>query len=114
LVFAVCYPYPSPTAWAHTAPVDGNPQETGFTAVWPPKKPILNLKDGANLDVMTILVSKNLPIFGALTSTSYHPRGDNTLYTDGSVHFLKSAIHGLVWRALGTVSDAEVVSADGL
>jgi hypothetical protein len=31
---------------------------------------------------------------------------------DGSVRLVKSAIDGMVWRALGTVAGAEVIGSD--
>jgi len=102
----------SPPATAHTAWVDGNPQETGFTTAWPPNKLTLNATIQVDLDVMNYLVSKNLPIYGAITSRSYHPGGVNALFADGSVHFVKSTIDGNTWRALGSVQGGEVVSAD--
>ncbi len=37
-----------------------------------------------------------------ISSRSYHPGGVNTCYADGSVHFSKSTINPLTWRALGT------------
>ncbi len=43
---------------------------------------------------------------------SRHPGGANMLFADGSVHFLKSAINPLVWRALATRNLGEVLSAD--
>ena len=50
--------------------------------------------------------------FAAVTSRSYHPGGVNVLFADGSVHFIKSSINGLPWRALGTYGGGEVISAD--
>ncbi len=43
---------------------------------------------------------------------SRHPGGVNFLFADGSVHFLKSSIHPVPWRALATRSGGEVISAD--
>jgi prepilin-type N-terminal cleavage/methylation domain-containing protein/prepilin-type processing-associated H-X9-DG protein len=102
----------TPPATAHAAWVDGNPQETGFTTAWPPNKLTLNVAARTDLDVMNFLVSKNQPIFGALTARSYHPGGINVLFADGGVRFVKSTVNGNTWRALGTVSGAEAVSAD--
>ena len=52
------------------------------------------------------------PTFAAVTARSYHPGGVNSLFGDGSVHFVKNTISGPTWRALGTISGGEVVSAD--
>jgi prepilin-type processing-associated H-X9-DG protein len=42
----------------------------------------------------------------------YHPGGANFLLADGSVRFIKSTVNGATWRALGTVTGGEVISAD--
>jgi prepilin-type processing-associated H-X9-DG protein/prepilin-type N-terminal cleavage/methylation domain-containing protein len=46
--------------------------------------------------------------------TSHHPGGVNVLFLDGSVRFVTETINTNNWRALGTRSGGEVVSADGL
>ena len=43
---------------------------------------------------------------------SQHPGGANMLFADGSVHFLKSSINPITWRALATRAFGEVISAD--
>ncbi len=43
---------------------------------------------------------------------SRHPGGANFAFADGSVHFLKSAINPMPWRALATRNFGEVISAD--
>jgi prepilin-type processing-associated H-X9-DG protein len=43
---------------------------------------------------------------------SRHPGGVNFLYADGSVHFLKSTINPIPWRALATRAGNEALSAD--
>ena len=43
---------------------------------------------------------------------SRHPGGANMLFADGSVHFLKSSINPIPWRALATRAFGEVISAD--
>jgi prepilin-type N-terminal cleavage/methylation domain-containing protein/prepilin-type processing-associated H-X9-DG protein len=43
---------------------------------------------------------------------SRHPGGANMLFGDGSVHFLKSSISPIPWRALATRAFGEVISAD--
>jgi prepilin-type N-terminal cleavage/methylation domain-containing protein/prepilin-type processing-associated H-X9-DG protein len=45
-------------------------------------------------------------------SRSRHPSGVNTLFGDGSVHFMKNSISPITWVALGSISAGEVVSAD--
>ncbi|MDR3637256.1 MAG: DUF1559 domain-containing protein [Isosphaeraceae bacterium] len=43
---------------------------------------------------------------------SRHPGGANFLFGDGSVHFLKSSINPIPWRAMATRNYNEVISAD--
>jgi prepilin-type processing-associated H-X9-DG protein len=43
---------------------------------------------------------------------SRHPGGANFVFGDGSVHFLKSTINPMTWRALATRNFGEVISAD--
>jgi prepilin-type N-terminal cleavage/methylation domain-containing protein len=102
----------SPPGTGHTAWVDGNSQETGMTTAFTPNKQALNPKNRADLDIATLLISKNQPIYGAITARSYHPAGVNALLGDGSVRFLKSTVDGATYRALGTIAGAEVISSD--
>ena len=83
-----------------------------MTTAFPPNKPAINPTSGADLDILTVLVSKNQPVYGAITARSYHPGGVNALFADGSVRFVKSSIDGVTWRALGTVAGGEVISGD--
>jgi prepilin-type N-terminal cleavage/methylation domain-containing protein/prepilin-type processing-associated H-X9-DG protein len=101
-----------PPGQGHTAWVDGNSQETGMTTAFPPNKAAINPTSGADLDIETVLISKDQPVYGAITARSYHPGGVNALFADGSVRFSKSTIDGNTWRALGTVSGGEVISSD--
>jgi prepilin-type processing-associated H-X9-DG protein/prepilin-type N-terminal cleavage/methylation domain-containing protein len=101
-----------PAGQGHTAWVDGNSQETGMTTAFPPNKPAINPTNRADLDILTVLISKNQPLYGAITARSYHPGGVNALFADGSVRFAKSSIDGATWRALGTVAGGEVISGD--
>ena len=43
---------------------------------------------------------------------SRHPGGINTLFGDGSVHFIKDTINHPTWVALNTIKGGEVLSAD--
>jgi prepilin-type N-terminal cleavage/methylation domain-containing protein/prepilin-type processing-associated H-X9-DG protein len=43
---------------------------------------------------------------------SRHPGGVNSLFGDGSVHFLKNSINALTWVQLGSINGGEVVSSD--
>jgi prepilin-type N-terminal cleavage/methylation domain-containing protein/prepilin-type processing-associated H-X9-DG protein len=43
---------------------------------------------------------------------SRHPGGVNSLFGDGSVHFLKNSVNALTWVQLGSINGGEVVSSD--
>jgi prepilin-type N-terminal cleavage/methylation domain-containing protein/prepilin-type processing-associated H-X9-DG protein len=101
-----------PPGQGHTAWVDGNSQETGMTTAFTPNKLARNPVNNADLDILTVLVSKNQPLYGAITARSYHPSGVNILIADGSVRFAKSTIDASTWRGLGTVAGGEVISGD--
>ena len=45
-------------------------------------------------------------------SRSRHPGGVNTLFGDGSVHFMKNSISAMTWVQLGSISGGEVISSD--
>ena len=100
---------------------DGGVNESGMTTAWTPNtKVVVSLHDGANLqspssvdlDLEGTPETSGGPTFAAVTSRSYHPGGVNALFGDGSVHFIKDAINGNVWRALGSVNGVEIISAD--
>lgn len=60
--------------------------------------------------------TRSCGFFTALRATmppsSRHPGGVNMLRGDGSVRFIKDTVNVDVWRALGTISGGEVISAD--
>jgi prepilin-type N-terminal cleavage/methylation domain-containing protein/prepilin-type processing-associated H-X9-DG protein len=105
--YASCVPGKGHTFWA-----DGNSHETSMTTAWPPNKQISNGIGGNELDYETALIVRGGPTYAALTARSYHPGGVNALLGDGSVRFVKSTVDGMVWRGLGTVAGAEVLSSD--
>jgi prepilin-type N-terminal cleavage/methylation domain-containing protein/prepilin-type processing-associated H-X9-DG protein len=43
---------------------------------------------------------------------SLHPGGLNTVFADGSVHFIKNSINPDVWFALQTIANGDIISAD--
>ncbi len=98
----------------HTEWSDGNVHASGFTTAWPPNKVVLGrtMYRGMDLDLDGRLEEIGGPTFAAINARSGHPGGVNALFGDGTVHFVKSAVDGLVWRALGTVAGGEVVSGD--
>jgi prepilin-type N-terminal cleavage/methylation domain-containing protein/prepilin-type processing-associated H-X9-DG protein len=108
----------------HTHWSNGGVYHTGFTTSWPPNKqtfysysgspPVIPAIGAGNIDTDIISVNENDggPTFAAFTARSYHPSGVNVLLGDGSARFVKSTIDGMVWRALGTVGGAEIISGD--
>jgi prepilin-type N-terminal cleavage/methylation domain-containing protein/prepilin-type processing-associated H-X9-DG protein len=51
--------------------------------------------------------------WGAFSGTrSRHPGGVNTLFGDGSVHFIKNAISPMTWVQLGSINGGEVIGSD--
>ena len=98
----------------HTEWSDGNAHAAGFTTAWPPNKVILgrSMYAGLDLDLNGMNEENGGPTFAAINARSYHPGGVNALLGDGSVRFVKSSIDGMVWRGLGTVAGAEVISSD--
>ncbi len=45
-------------------------------------------------------------------SRSRHPGGVNSLFADGSVHFIKNTINFYTWQSLGSIKQGEVISSD--
>jgi prepilin-type N-terminal cleavage/methylation domain-containing protein len=45
-------------------------------------------------------------------SRSRHPGGVETLFGDGSVHFMKDSINPMTWVQLGSINGGEVISSD--
>ena len=99
----------------HTEWADGNAHAAGFTTAWTPNKTIFG-KTPATRSLDLDLNGRNEedggPTFSAINSRSYHPGGVNCLFGDGRVQFLKSTIHGMTWRGLGTVAGNEIVDGD--
>ena len=61
-----------------------------MTTAFPPNTVARNPNSGADLDILTLLISKNQPLYGAITARSYHSGGVNAVFADGSVHFIKT------------------------
>jgi prepilin-type N-terminal cleavage/methylation domain-containing protein/prepilin-type processing-associated H-X9-DG protein len=105
----------------HVSWADGSVDQSGMTTAWTPNtKVVVSLQDGvklqspssADLDLVGTPEISGGPTFAAITSRSYHPGGVNVLFGDGSVRFIKETINGNTWRALGSVSGSEIISAE--
>jgi prepilin-type N-terminal cleavage/methylation domain-containing protein/prepilin-type processing-associated H-X9-DG protein len=99
----------------HSEWTDGQAHHTGITTAWTPNRDVWGKSPtGQRLpfDITGQREKSGGPTFASITARSMHPGGVNTLLGDGSVRFVKETVQGTVWRALGTVSGGEVVSAD--
>ena len=79
-----------------------------MTTAFTPNKPAINPTNLADLDILTLLISKNQPLYGAITARSYHPGGVNALFADGRRAFrqvddrrrdVEIARHRCWWRS---------------
>jgi prepilin-type N-terminal cleavage/methylation domain-containing protein/prepilin-type processing-associated H-X9-DG protein len=84
----------------------------GFTTALPPNSKVLVGPQNTDVDMSSEDENNGGPTYAAVTARSYHPGGVNVLFGDGSVHFVKSTINWMTWRALGTIGSGEVVSSD--
>ncbi len=100
----------------HIAWTNGSVFNSGVTtALTPNSKVIVASLDPSNsYDLVTSDENQGGPVYAALTADSYHPGGVECLLGDGSVKFIKTTINGTAWRALGTITGGEVISADAL
>ena len=94
----------------HGEMIDGAAHHTGFTTAWPPNKKTGGTFGGKvydDIDVVSNREQAGGPTFAAVTARSFHPGGVNSLFGDGSVHFMGTGIDGMAWRALGTIDGRE-------
>jgi prepilin-type N-terminal cleavage/methylation domain-containing protein/prepilin-type processing-associated H-X9-DG protein len=99
----------------HTRWCNGNTFFDAFTTALTPNRPTLPgnpTTPASHADLVSMDEDDGGPTYSAVTTRSYHPGGANALFGDGSVHFVKDSVAWTTWRALGTVSGGEVVSAD--
>ena len=96
----------------HTHWANGNAFYDGFTTALPPntKSPVGTVF--AEADMSSEDEDDGGPTYASVASRSYHSGGVNTLFGDGSVHFIKSTINFQTWRSLGTINGGEVLSSD--
>ena len=85
----------------------------GVTFVFPPNSfvPFTYQSDGVTYDV-DWGGGARVGYHGDHFARSYHPGGVNTVFVDGSVHFITNSISQTTWRALGTRNGGEPVSAN--
>lgn len=103
----------------HTEWPDGRVHHQGFTTTMPPNGELPLQSDsnlilaGTDIDYTSRQegTSDTIPTHSIITSRSYHPHGVNAALVDGSVKSFASSIELSIWRALGTRSGGEVISA---
>ncbi len=100
------------TNYTHVEWVDGKTYHTGFTTTFPPNHKLLYNDSGVDYDVDVVLAKESSigDTYNAITSRSHHTGGVNTLFMDGSVHFISDSIRLETWRALGTRGNREVIT----
>jgi prepilin-type processing-associated H-X9-DG protein len=110
----------------HTRWANGGVYYSGFTTAMPPNMTVSTVSQaylskgvpatnfGQNLPMDWDWVDENDggPTYMSLCASSKHPGGVNTLFADGSVHFIKNSISPVTWYALGTIAGGEVISSD--
>ncbi len=110
------YPGTFDVTWSHTEWVSGHILHSGMSSGFPPNTVIPHVNSGQQYDIdftsARLGTSDTRQTYLVVTARSYHPGGVNTLMLDGSVRFVKSTTAMAVWRAMGTRSGGEVVSAD--
>ena len=97
----------------HTEWVDGRSHQTGFTATYTPNTKVICNVGGVAYDVdwtnQQEGKSTTVPTFAAVTSRSYHPGGVQSVYMDGSVHFISQTIDLAIWQGMATRDGGEAV-----
>ncbi len=99
-------------ASGHTRWVNGNSFYDGFTTALPPNTRSPGGPNAQDTDFTSEDEDDGGPTYSAVTARSYHPGGVNALFGDGSVKFLRNSITWQTWRALGSISGGEILSAD--
>ena len=97
---------------AHNVWVNSDVAFGGFTTALPPNYHAEANPGYPDEDLVSADENNGGPTFAAVMARSYHPGGIDTLFCDGSVHFLKDAINPVTWRGLSTIAGGEVISAD--
>src|SRR5262249_5952083 len=96
----------------HTRWTNGGVYYSGFTTAVPPNPKVTTGPNPRPFDWVSNDENNGGPTYASLSASSYHPGGVNALMGDGSVKFMKDSISPATWRALGTIGQGEVISAD--
>ena len=104
------------TQTGHTEWVDGKASQTGFTSTFTPNTKVLANSSGVMIDVDIVSRSESLaatsPIYGVVTSRSYHPGIVQVVMMDGSVRAIANGISRPVWHALSTREGNEAIPSN--
>lgn len=97
----------------HTEWTDARAHQTGITGTFPPntKSPYSDAGKTYDADFTASREGKTVdkPTLAVVTARSYHPGGVQTVFVDGSVHFVSSNVAVQVWRGLTTRQGGEVL-----
>ena len=105
----------------HTRWCNGGVYYSGFTTAMPPNQRVATASRATGfanagqvlpMDWNSVDENDGGPTYMSLAASSRHPGGVTTLFADGSVHFIKDSVSPVIWRALGSVQGAEVISSD--
>ncbi|MDG3003859.1 DUF1559 domain-containing protein [Paludisphaera mucosa] len=106
--------YCTPWTSGHSLWAAGGVDQTGFTTAEPPNAPLVSdFSRGNESDIIGTREWLGGPTYAVVVARSHHPGGVNTLFGDGSVHFIKDTIDPSIWRALGTKASGEIVDSAG-
>jgi prepilin-type N-terminal cleavage/methylation domain-containing protein len=96
----------------HTEWVCGRAIHNGFTTTFGPNTIVPHVVSGVTYDVDVVSnregTSTTLPMYGIITSRSFHEGIVQTMLMDGSVRAISENIDLQLWRALGTRGGNEV------
>jgi prepilin-type processing-associated H-X9-DG protein len=101
----------------HTGWTEGQTFQTGFTPLFPPNTHCPYVSGGASLDIDYVATrdgssAKNTS-FASVTARSYHGGGIvNTLFLDGAVKVVTSAIPAAAWQTICNVKNTTPVNLD--
>ena len=105
----------------HTRWANGGVYYSGFTTAMTPNMRVSTTSRATGTRITGALVPMDWdsvdendggPTYMSLSTSSYHSGGVNSLFADGSVHFVKDAVNPTTWRALGSVQGAEIIGGN--
>jgi prepilin-type N-terminal cleavage/methylation domain-containing protein/prepilin-type processing-associated H-X9-DG protein len=95
--------------WRGAAWAIGGPAFTLYNHVRPPNSPDVDCVAGSMRS--SCQDPQWAKLSHSVSARSNHPGGVNALFADGTVRFIKSGVHPVVWQALGSRDGREVVGS---